>query len=289
MLFPSNRSRKDEIETAETASRRGYAASEGEPRGTVSLSAFTFFMVHQREVCNGAIHSHQERNISQRGFFWHRPSRSCQRAPRSCPERASPLVILSIFNPLRSGRALTRDVYVTPLLSLPTIFCLFRMMWQFPEPREREQRIEHHIYSLLLHCTPSPQRRRPLAHRSLLPRERAHSINVADEFHGSVIKWRGPGTAIYTSVAFEEQNCREQLPALPELWQVPTLGVLIPLLMGTHLTLGEYKKGSVGFLFKQSKNGKAVHREHGKTGKKRAKKPNRIGALSSSTFFTIKV
>lgn len=83
-------------------------------------------------------HSPKKEHITK-GFFWHHPSRSCQRAPSSRPERASPLVIPSIFNCLRSGRVLTRDVYVIPLLCLPTIFSLWGDTWHFPEPREREQ------------------------------------------------------------------------------------------------------------------------------------------------------
>lgn len=151
--------------------------------------------------------------------------------PNSCLERGSLPGIRNILNSLRSGGALTRNLYVTPLLILPTILSLRRETWHFPEPWEREQRAEHHIYSLLLHCTPNLQRWRLLAYRSLLSRERAHSINFPDESHGSIIKRRCPGTVIYTSAAFEQQNCREELPTFPVLWQIPVLGVLIPLLM----------------------------------------------------------
>lgn len=56
-------------------------------------------------------HSPKKEHITK-GFFWHHPSRSCQRAPSSHPETASPLAIPSIFNCLRSGRVLTRDVYM---------------------------------------------------------------------------------------------------------------------------------------------------------------------------------
>lgn len=94
----------------------------------------------------------------------------------------------------RSGRLLTRAMYVTPLLSLPTISSL----WDFPDPQEREQSMEHCIYNLLLCCTPSLLRWRLLAYRSILFREREHSINVPKEFHRSIVKRRCPGTAICT-------------------------------------------------------------------------------------------
>jgi len=87
---------------------------------------------------------------------------------------------------------------VTPLLSLPTIFSLCGETQHLPELRERKQRAKHQFYSVLLHCPPSLRRGRLLAYRSLLPREGAHSINLPDEFHGSVIK-RCPGAAIYTT------------------------------------------------------------------------------------------
>lgn len=141
-------------------------------------------------------HSPKKQQIPKGGVFWHCPSCSCQGVPNSCLERGSLPGIRNILNSLRSGGALTRNLYVTPLLFLPTILSLCRETWHFPEPREREQRVEHHIYSLLLHCTPNLQRWRLLAYRSLLSRERPHSINFPDESHGSIIKRRCPGTVI---------------------------------------------------------------------------------------------
>lgn len=239
MLIPS----KGEIETAEMVGRHGYTASNGEPRRAVSLSMFMFFMVHQREFCNGAIHIHQRRSKSQRALFGITPQASV-REHQTATQRGHPhLAILSIFNSLRSGRALTRDVCVTPLLPLPTIFSLHGETWHFLQPREREQRVEHRTYNVLLHCTPNLPRWRLLAYRSLLLRERAHSINFPDEFHGSIIKRRCPGAMIHTTrAAFEQLNCREELPALPIIWQVPILGLLIPLLMCVFILRGIKKR-----------------------------------------------
>lgn len=85
------------------------------------------------------------------------------------------------------------------------------------QPPSSGSREEHCTCSLLLYCTPDLWSWRLLPWRSLLPIERAYSINFPNDFHESIIN-RHSGIAIYTaSAALEQLNYVEELPSFPIL------------------------------------------------------------------------
>lgn len=198
---------------------------------------------------------------NHKGFLLDITPHAAVRENQAVTQRGHPhLAILSIFI-LQIWKVINQGYVCDPIVVPSHHFLPVRL--SRPPGEGAEHGALHLQPAALLHSQPAEMEAASLQIHSLQRKRTQHkcSQGVSQVHCKKEMSWHCDLHNTYS--AFAEQKCREDLTTLPVLWQVPTLGVLIPSLMCAFSFRGIKKKAMWDFCLRQSKNGKAASKEHG--------------------------